>query len=579
MKSRSHWVIVIAFFAWLALGSIASLIWIQFALYGAQKDFQNHGQAIEQTITQRLQQNEAVLNGLEALLTALNSLDIDALHRYANKMLVRYPHLYTIGYQPRVPFNELTKFEQEQRQLISPGFYVKSVDLTGIRKFVPVAPRPFYYPVVFMEPNLKDAQDVYGLDLYQEPVFRENIDKSVGNQGMVSSKPFTLIEGGRGYIFLKTITKMEGRPDLVTLLIRADKLLTQPQLNLKRYKVTLQHLDYLRTGATESGNIFTKQAGAQPKWASYFLPEYRYSTDLHISGQPFRLLLTYQTGPEIFSFMPLMVIWFGISVLCLFSGLWYTKLLKARAAHKIALEEIRLERVRGQTTRFITFDEMASGIAHELNQPLGAILSYNQACVRILQEEEPDIQIVIEAMQKAANETYRAGKIIQRLRSLANRNAPELTKTSVEDVINRVLARANETPERKVPIKITCDTSLPRARADSLQLEQVIENLLRNAIDAVKTLSDDSGHVELRAYGMNNLAIVDVIDNGPGVSPILLPKLFHPFVTSKEDGMGLGLALSQTIIESFGGRLEYVERDDSGAIFRISLPTEQYNAA
>jgi signal transduction histidine kinase len=578
MKRRTYRLAGLGVLAWFVSSTLGSLIWLRIALDDARADFERHGQSLGQTLTQRLNENEAILHGLEALFTALNTLDIDAIHRYAEQMLSRYPHLYTAGYQPRVAKNELPAFEKEQRKVFGADFYVKDFGLAQERRFQPVSARAFYYPVIFMEPDVKEAQPVFGLDVYHDPVLSRTIDIAIAEPRMVASEPFDFIEGGRGYVLFKAVTKVQNRPDLISLLIRADKLLLlEPleQLTRNHYSISLQHPDYASPQDTARGDIFSKEAMPRPRWVSHVFPEYQYAEKIQSADQPFMLKLAWQTGPEIFSPVPLLSIWVGLGTLCFIACLGYAQLQNVRFAHETARSEIRHERARGHATRFVTFEEMAAGIAHELNDPLGAILSYNQACIRLLQDQPPDLAQISAAMRKAAGEAQRAGEIIQRLRALAKRNMPEPTSVSIQEVTDRVLTRIKEANIAAADISLTCEPGLPRVLADALQMEQVLENLLRNAMEAVRELPNRSGRVDIRAHHWNGQVMLEIADNGPGIDPAILPRLFHPFATSKADGMGLGLALSLAIVESFDGRIELVKRQGRGAVFRISLPAIQ----
>jgi signal transduction histidine kinase len=577
MKYRIYLLTGLGLLAWLVSSALGSLIWLRVALDDARADFERNGQSLGQTVTQRLNQNEAVLHGLEALFSTLNTLDIDAIHRYARQMLSRYPHLYTVGYQPRVANRELPAFEQEQRKVFGADFYVKDFGLAQERRFQPVSAREFYYPVIFMEPDVKEAQPVFGLDVYHDPVMGRAIDIAIAQQRMVASEPFDFIEGGRGYVLFKAATKVQDRPDLISLLIRADKLLfLEPleQLTRNHCSISLQHPDYASLQDGAKGNIFSQAALPQPRWVPHVFPEYRYTEKIQSADQPFTLKLAWQTGPEILSPVPLFSIWAGMGTLCLIACLGYAKLQNMRVAHETVRSEIRREREREHATRFVTFEEMAAGIAHELNDPLGAILSYNQACIRLLQDQPPNLTRISAAMRKAAGEAQRAGEIIRRLRALAKRNTPELMPVSIREVADRVLTRIQEANPAAVAISFICEAGLPHILADALQMEQVLENLLRNAMEAVSE-SDPSGCIDIRAHHANGQVVLEIADNGPGIDPAILPRLFHPFVSSKSDGMGLGLALCLAIVESFDGRIELVKRQGRGAVFRISLPAIQ----
>jgi len=224
-------------------------------------------------------------------------------------------------------------------------------------------------------------------------------------------------------------------------------------------------------------------------------------------------------------------------------------------------------------SRLATMGEMASGISHELNQPLAAITNYASAATRLLNSPSPDVTDAIEALQQISSQALRAGEIIRRLRSLVRHSITERELLNVNDVIEELkgLTRA-DARSHDVPVRYELAPTLPFVSIDRIQIQQVLLNLLRNSIDAleevpqgqrdvvVRTDTDDTGDVT-----------VTVTDTGPGVPAKILDRLFMPFVTSKATGTGLGLAISRTIVEAHGGRLEYRPVNGKGAAFVLTL--------
>lgn len=227
-------------------------------------------------------------------------------------------------------------------------------------------------------------------------------------------------------------------------------------------------------------------------------------------------------------------------------------------------------------SRLATMGEMATGISHELNQPLTAIANYAQAGTRLLAQAEPDLGDVREALQQIAAQALRAGEIIRRLRSLVKNRVTECEQSSINDVIEelgpivRADARAND-----VRVVLDLAPDLPNVSVDRIQIQQVLLNLLRNSIDALAAIPAGQREIVVRSSrnDVGDIAVV-VIDTGPGVAPELLERLFMPFVTSRPEGTGLGLAISRTIVEAHKGRLDYEPRAGSGARFVITLPSE-----
>ena len=232
-------------------------------------------------------------------------------------------------------------------------------------------------------------------------------------------------------------------------------------------------------------------------------------------------------------------------------------------------------------SRLATMGEMATGISHELNQPLTAIANYAQAGTRLLAQAQPDLADVREALQQIAAQALRAGEIIRRLRSLVKNRVTQREPARINDVIEelgpivRADARAND-----VRVVLDLAPDLPIISVDRVQIQQVLLNLLRNSIDALATIPPGQREIVVSSVS-NDIGdiVVAVADTGPGVVPEVLERLFMPFVTSRAEGTGLGLAISRTIVEAHKGRLDYEPRAGSGARFVITLPSEPEPAA
>ena len=227
-------------------------------------------------------------------------------------------------------------------------------------------------------------------------------------------------------------------------------------------------------------------------------------------------------------------------------------------------------------SRLATMGEMATGISHELNQPLAAIANYAQAGLRLMALPEPDVADVNEALGQIAGQALRAGEIIRRLRTLVKNRVTERELASINDIveelgpITRADARAND-----VRIVLELAAGLPPVSVDRIQIQQVLLNLLRNAIDALAAVPPEQREITVRSSATETGDIaVTVSDNGPGIAAEVLERLFMPFVTSKIDGTGLGLAISRTIVESHKGRLDHDAHVARGASFVITLPSE-----
>jgi two-component system sensor kinase FixL len=225
--------------------------------------------------------------------------------------------------------------------------------------------------------------------------------------------------------------------------------------------------------------------------------------------------------------------------------------------------------------RLSTLGEMAAGLAHEINQPLAAITTYAQACQRQLDKgEAPDAADIREALVEIGRQALRASEVVRRLRSLVAkrevRRVPLRCNLLLEDVVSlaRPDLRAND-----VRLRLDVAPGLPDVMMDPVQLQQVLINLLRNAIDATLQSGDARREITLRALSTLGNVEISVHDHGPGLGPDVLSKVFNPFFTTKPHGTGLGLAISRTIVQAHGGTLAHREEPGGGACFYFTLPT------
>jgi two-component system, LuxR family, sensor kinase FixL len=225
-------------------------------------------------------------------------------------------------------------------------------------------------------------------------------------------------------------------------------------------------------------------------------------------------------------------------------------------------------------SRLSTMGEMAAGLAHEINQPLSAIATYAQASQRFLKQPEPDIAEVVAALEQINTQALRAGEVIRRLRNFVKnrevkREAVDCSRL-LEDL--RMLA---ETDARlhNIRLRIDADDALPTVYADPIQLQQVVLNLVRNAIDAMADAPEDRREVVLMTRRSEDGEIeITVADHGSGLAPEATEHLFNPFFTTKSGGTGLGLAISKSIVRAHGGRLWHTPNEGSGARFHFTLP-------
>lgn len=241
-------------------------------------------------------------------------------------------------------------------------------------------------------------------------------------------------------------------------------------------------------------------------------------------------------------------------------------------------QEERLQR----TSRLITMGEMASMLAHELNQPLSAIANYCAGCVTRMQGGKWKPEDVLAVMQKASFQAERAGKIIRRVREFVKKSEPRRSAVKLVDILDDALGFA-DIDARRTGIRLVADIEpgLPPVFADRIMIEQVVLNLIRNGLDAMADTLPEQRLLVVRARrcgedmaGAAGAIEVAVIDRGHGISEEGRQRLFTPFYTTKAEGMGMGLNICRSIIEFHDGRLIVDDNPEGGTIFSFTLPAE-----
>ncbi len=224
-------------------------------------------------------------------------------------------------------------------------------------------------------------------------------------------------------------------------------------------------------------------------------------------------------------------------------------------------------------TRVGKLAEFVSSLAHEISQPLTAILSYAQAAQRMLVDREPEVQKIISYI---INDDQRSAEVIHRLRSLLKKSKPEMKPIDINILVNEtIMLITTDATVRNVILKIELGNDLPFVRGDRIQLQQVILNLISNSFDALES-SQGVSEISIRTYRKDSDSIIVAVkDSGCGIPVQNIPKLFTHFFTSKPDGLGMGLSISRSIIEAHGGRLDVENNSDRGATFHFAIPIDK----
>lgn len=228
-------------------------------------------------------------------------------------------------------------------------------------------------------------------------------------------------------------------------------------------------------------------------------------------------------------------------------------------------------------SRLSAMGEMASALAHEINQPLASILTYAQATLRLLESGEPSE--LRHAVKRVIKNTERAGDIVRHLRDFVRKGEPQRTLVKVNYLVREVVRlTAAEARQSGINVSLDLANDLDPIHVDNIQLQQVLFNLLRNAMEAINAGTGDRRELSIHAsQNGENCVEIAISDSGPGIPAAIADRLFEPFVTSKPHGMGIGLSISRSIIDAHGGRIWATRNPDQGTTFHIRLPIRSEN--
>ncbi|MEC5386630.1 ATP-binding protein [Uliginosibacterium sp. H3] len=345
-----------------------------------------------------------------------------------------------------------------------------------------------------------------------------------------------------------------GNPSVWSLHVRADHLLgadEQPTPGV-----------YLRL-APDAGPLLWERPASQQVWSQ--LAPLHFEKHLAVRSQPY--LMTTEQAP-----LPAVLPW-GRFVL----GAVILLALCIASAWAIAQYRQRVLTQRqlalAHASRINAMGEVAAGMAHELNQPLAAVLSNVQAAVRWLQDDPPEVADAREAASAAAKQARRAGEILQRLRSFISPQASVREAVDLNAVLTSALSLVGESLQRRhVSVSSKLVDDLPSVSGERVAFEQVVVNLLLNAVDAMEAGGTLHRQIHVETSHTAERLLLSVRDSGPGLTDEIKARLFEPFFTTKSNGMGLGLSICENIVQQVGGDLSADNAEQGGAVFCMSLP-------
>ncbi len=315
-----------------------------------------------------------------------------------------------------------------------------------------------------------------------------------------------------------------------------------------------------------AGQTLRIQAGAPPMAQPHGMTDgFVYSKPLAVASQPFDLQLRQATGPTQWPWGWLSI-WAFTSALALASLAGWQQ---SRRARRRAEELLRV----GRVARLNAMGELAAGVAHELNQPLAAVMANAQAARRLLDDEPPTLDTARQAIVQIATQARRAADVLAHLRRRVE--APESSSPPQAVQLQKVVRDVLELVEpevRRLGVTTALQGASPAVHADPVALEQIVHNLVINALQALESVPRGVRRLVFVLDVQRGQGVVTVCDNGPGIAPESLTRLFEPFFTTRQAGMGLGLNLCETLVQAMRGTLEAHNATPQGAEFRLALP-------
>jgi len=493
--------------------------------------------------------------------------------RFAAELMSNSESMQTLEWVPRVEHESRQAWEERARREGLADFIIRERGLSGGLR--PATTRPEYFPVYYVEP-VAGNEPAIGFDLASNPVRRAAIERARETRLPSSTGRVTLVQetdSQFGALLFFPVFDRDGQlKGFVLGVLRAGSLLQGALAHLRerRLEVTLfdatapEDSSFL---ARFSDGVLEATRGNEPLQAD---PGKFVSAGLiHVADRDWIIQCRPVPGSSFAkeSMAPLLALLVGLIVTALLSGfLAYRSIGDARARHY----EAQLTHL----SRVATAGELAASLAHELTQPLCAIVLNAQSARRLAGDDPGSASgAVQDALDRIVADGERAGKTIGNIRAFLSRGTGERRAVAIESIVREAVAMVEAGARSVRSIGLQVDPALPRVFADPVQIQQVLVNLALNGIESMEAAGQSHRPltVSVSRNGAGFVAIT-VEDEGRGLEGLSDEQLFSPFFTTKEHGMGIGLSLCRSIIESHGGKISGVSSGDGGARFVFSLP-------
>ena len=499
---------------WLALGAGFVALTVRNAQERAASELDARGTALHRLVSQRVAQHDAHLTSLAALIQAADPPPVESARQVALAILKFYPRIQSIRVVELAPDGTV------QTRMAAPDSAP--------------AEAPGFAPLIFTQ-RLGEARALATEDMPGRYFLGKRVGGARPLAIILEIDPAQLVEAADLPPGAVIRLALDGRP------------------------LIERHLAPVPADPVVAALAFSRPADSQT--------------------QPLRLLLNRRLAvADVAPALP--VAGFAAITLAALLALRYVQIQRraARQSQEAARRAEERSRLLERETRLAhaarvnSLGELASGIAHELTQPLTALLSQSQAALR-LHHSGTDGGRLEEALDANVREARRAGDILRRMREYISNRAVRRGAVEPNGVVTdaAALARA-DLARRGIELHLDLEHPLPQAELDTVELEQVLHNLIRNAADSIDASGSADRRITIRTLDAGEQVVIRVSDTGDGIPEAVLPRLFEPFFTTKQDGMGLGLSLCATLVERVGGTIEAESVPGEGASFVITLP-------
>ena len=507
------------------------------------------------------------VHSLKAFFTASHSISRAEFREFSTQLLLDNDGIHALEWVPRVAHEQRQDYEARARQDGLGGFTI--TEENEQQQMRPAPNRPEYYPVFYVAPREGNMRAL-GFDLASSPTRRSAIQIARETGQPAATERITLIQETQNQyavlVFYPIFLDDESFEGLVLGALRIGNVLeaATSQLQNRPIEVTISDV------TSDSELVFlasTKGTSDDTRSVQASAPMVR-STVIEVANRNWLVRCEPLAGSPLVrgSQLPVVLLLFGVILTASLAGLLVYR----------ALADARSERYRAELahlSRVATTGELAASLAHELNQPLCAIVLNAQTALRFAGTPDNGQGAVQTALDRIVQDGERAGAIIQSLRDFLRKGKVVRRPVRMDGIVREAVAmiRASDLPVKSIDLQL--DPSLPMVMADPVQIQQVTLNLILNGLEAMQEAHVNSRPLSICvAFNGTGTVTTTVRDTGKGLGELTDKEMFSPFFTTKDQGMGIGLSISRAIVEAHDGKIWATARDDAGAAFAFSLP-------